>query len=77
MIGTFTPSGGKAEHVLRVAGKIGTLFVQASAFISNPDDYRAEADRLSGFINQVAGLARTPPGAGIEVAPEHDGGLGA
>ena len=77
VIGTFTPSGGKAKHVLRVAGKIGTLFVQASAFISNPDDYRAEADRLSGFINQVAGLARTLPAQGIEFAPEDDAGLGA
>lgn len=77
VIGTITPPSGKTKHVLRVAGKIGTLFVQASANISNPDDYRADADRLSGFINQVAGLASTLPATGILPAPEHDAGLGA
>ncbi len=77
VIGTFKPSSGKVEHVLRVAGKIGTLLVQASASISNPDDYRAEADRLSGFINQVAALAKTLPAEGVEVAPEDDAAVGA
>ena len=77
VIGTITPPSGKTKHVLRVAGKIGTLFVQASANISNPDDYRADADRLSGFINQVAALASTLPATGILPAPDHDAGLGA
>ncbi len=68
-IASTYPPGMAPRHVLRVAGKIGTLFVQASANIDNPEDYRADADRLSVYINQVVAASRSLAEDGVMPAP--------
>ena len=53
VIASLTPPSGAVRHLMRVAAKSGTLFVQASANIDSPDNFRAESERLSGLVNQV------------------------
>lgn len=57
------------QYFLRVAGKVGALFVQVSGRIDNPDDYRAEADRLSEYVNQVVAAGRSLAEDGIMPTP--------
>ncbi|WP_410554409.1 hypothetical protein [Arthrobacter globiformis] len=81
VIATIIMEGRRPAHFLRVAAKDGTLFIQATMLLADPDDYRNEADRLTGYINQVVrgerqlllgasprpepGPAKEPPG-GLE-----------
>lgn len=53
MIATLIVEGRRPAHFLRVAAKNGTLFVQATMALADPSDYRNEANRLTGYINQV------------------------
>jgi hypothetical protein len=53
VIATLLIKGKRPAHFLRVAAKNGTLFVQATMPLADPDDYRNEANRLTGYINQV------------------------
>jgi hypothetical protein len=53
VIATLLIEGKPPAHFLRVAAKNGTLFVQATMPLANPGDYRNEANRLTGYINQV------------------------
>lgn len=69
VIASTYPQGMAPQHVLRVAGKIGTLFVQASATIDSPEDYRADADRLSVYVNQVVAASRSLVEDGIKPTP--------
>lgn len=59
VIAGISSPGVPPQYVLRVAGKMGALFVQASTNLDNPDDYRAEADRLSEYVNQVVAAGRS------------------
>lgn len=52
-IATLLIEGKRPAHFLRVAAKNGTLFVQATMPLADPGDYRNEANRLTGYINQV------------------------
>lgn len=69
VIASITPPGSETRHVLRVAGKMGTLFVQASGNLDNPADYREEADRLSKYVNQVVAAGRSLAEDGIMPTP--------
>jgi hypothetical protein len=53
VVASFAADGNETGHFLRVAAKTGTLFVQAIAQVADPDDYRAAADRLTGYVNRV------------------------
>jgi hypothetical protein len=53
VIATLVVEGQRPAHFLRVAAKNGTLFIQATMPLADPSDYRNEADRLTGYINQV------------------------
>lgn len=86
VIATIILEGRQPAHFLRVASKNGTLFVQATMSLADPVDYRAEADRLTGYINQVVrgeqqllDGASPDPGPGPEPGPgpgqEPPGGL--
>ncbi|KUM33512.1 hypothetical protein [Arthrobacter sp. EPSL27] len=73
VLASIGADGADPGHFLRVAAKTGTLFVQAIVRVADPDDYRAAADRLTGYVNQVVaaqkrveqGLDPLPP-AGAE-----------
>lgn len=76
VIATIILEGRRPAHFLRVAAKNGTLFVQATMSLEDPEDYRAEADRLTGYINQVVrgeqqflDGASPDPGPGPEPGP--------
>jgi hypothetical protein len=75
VIASVTPSGGATRHVLRVAGKIGTLFVQASGNLDDPGEYRAEADRLSAYVNQVVAAGQSLAEDGVLPTPAAAPGL--
>ncbi|MFE4543005.1 hypothetical protein [Arthrobacter sp. NPDC056727] len=53
VIATIITEGRRPAHFLRVAAKNGTLFVQATMPLADPGDYRDEANRLTGYVNQV------------------------
>ncbi|MCB5292247.1 hypothetical protein BJQ90_01681 [Arthrobacter sp. SO3] len=53
VIATIIVEGQRPAHFLRVAAKNGTLFVQATMPLADPSDYRNEANRLTGYVNQV------------------------
>lgn len=76
VIATIILEGRRPAHFLRVAAKNGTLFVQATMSLADPENYRAEADRLTGYINQVVrgeqqllDGASPDPGRGPEPGP--------
>lgn len=82
--GTFIVEGQRPAHSLRVAAKNGTLYVQATMPLADPSDYRNEANRLTGYINQVVrgeqqlldGASPSPsPGPGPAPGEEPPGGL--
>lgn len=82
VIATLIVEGQRPAHFLRVAAKNGTLFVQATMALADPSDYRNEADRLTGYINQVVrgeqqflDGASPGPGPGPEHGQEPAGGL--
>jgi len=79
VIATIIMEGRRPAHFLRVAAKNGTLFVQATMSLTDPDNYRAEADRLTGYVNQVVhgeqqllDGARPSPGRGPDPGPEQE-----
>lgn len=79
VIATIIIEGRQPAHFLRVAAKNGTLFVQATMSLADPDNYRAEADRLTGYVNQVVhgeqqllDGARPSPGQGPDPGPEQE-----
>lgn len=53
VIARLAIEGKGSIQFLRVAAKSGTLFVQAIAEIKDADNYRATADRLTSYINNV------------------------
>lgn len=79
VIATIILDGRRPAHFLRVAAKNGNLFVQATMSLTDPDNYRAEADRLTGYVNQVVhgeqqllDGARPSPGRGPDPGPEQE-----
>ena len=62
VVASFAADSNETGHFLRVAAKTGTLFVEAIAQVADPDDYRAVADRLIGYVNRlVAAQKRLGP----------------
>jgi hypothetical protein len=73
VIATIIRAGRQPAHFLRVAAKNGTLFVQATMPLADPGGYRDEANRLTGYINQVVhGEQQLLDGADVGPAPTQE-----